>query len=266
MPGWLTAGLAGLALGLALLANFSWVTLPFLWLLIALMSRLPFPRGRRDRNSGWQFLLEIVLIGGIALDVVNTVYCFEDTLTPLGDFQFSSRVLQGPDDETTRFHNRFRGTSLASIPIPLPSNYVRGIDERIRHLMDNQDSSDTADKTAAERDLVPDISSLMAAIPISLGILALLAILFPSLDRSDADWLDQLPVLLPPLAVVTIIALLPERENPVPRILPAVPFFFIWIAQVGRAVAPGRTRTKLVIALLVWYTINGLWAYWSGFR
>src|SRR5690606_9937456 len=68
--------------------------------------------------------------------VVNLGYFCEGSLTQLGDYRFVSRTLAGSSEtcnsetgstETDR-NNRFAGTFLGTIPVPLPSDYLLGID------------------------------------------------------------------------------------------------------------------------------------------
>ena len=54
-------------------------------------------------------------------------YCFDSIMMPLGSFEFMSRTLSGRSAEQ-KSGNRFRGTLLEDIPIPLPKDFVHGID------------------------------------------------------------------------------------------------------------------------------------------
>jgi hypothetical protein len=69
--------------------------------------------------------LAVILI--LALYLLNLGYGFENTFQPLGKFAFISRTLGGPNAHE-KPGNRFANTWLASIPAPVPANYLRGID------------------------------------------------------------------------------------------------------------------------------------------
>ncbi len=76
--------------------------------------------------------LQIISIIGVAVWMINLGYGFEGSLQPLGEYQFVSRTLRGPDesaeDLTHEVGNRFAASRLGSIPMPLPMNYLVGID------------------------------------------------------------------------------------------------------------------------------------------
>ena len=66
----------------------------------------------------------------LAFWVLNNGYLFEDSFQPLGKFQFFSRSLSGlePGVAAPEGGNRFRGTWLIHLPVPVPRNFVQGID------------------------------------------------------------------------------------------------------------------------------------------
>jgi hypothetical protein len=74
-----------------------------------------------------RYVAQLALILTLALYLLNLGYGFENTFQPLGKFAFISRTLGGPEAHE-KPGNRFAGTWLASIPVPVPANYLRGID------------------------------------------------------------------------------------------------------------------------------------------
>ena len=80
----------------------------------------------RSRND----LGHLSLIVLLAFWVLNNGYLFEDTFKPLGSFEFSSKALAGeaPDRNVGEPGNRFRGTWLEHLPVPVPRNFLQGID------------------------------------------------------------------------------------------------------------------------------------------
>ena len=67
----------------------------------------------------------------IGICVINLGYGFEGTFQRLGDYQFNSYTLTGLPADSASYHpsgNRFANTWLAEVPVPLPKNYVQGID------------------------------------------------------------------------------------------------------------------------------------------
>ncbi|MEZ6060296.1 MAG: phospholipid carrier-dependent glycosyltransferase [Planctomycetaceae bacterium] len=131
-PNWQRAVVAGILLGLAQLTKTSWILLYALWPAVWLCwSR--FGRHRELPQSDGAFpgfriqsgQLAVILL--ISVYLLNLIYGFDGTLTPLREFHFVSRALNGAD-QTGQVGNRFRDSVLGHIPVPLPLPYVEGID------------------------------------------------------------------------------------------------------------------------------------------
>jgi hypothetical protein len=74
-----------------------------------------------------RYVVQLAVILTLALYLLNLGYGFENTLQPLGKFAFISRALGGPEAHE-KPGNRFANTWLASVPVPVPANYLGGID------------------------------------------------------------------------------------------------------------------------------------------
>lgn len=125
---WSAALLAGVMLGLAELTKMSWLILygllPLLWLVVEILPRHgEFPGRPPFAVRGAQLLLILF----VSLDVVNVGYLGTGTLQPLGSFRFVSESLRGSATGDGS-GNRFQGTWLGSLPVPLPAAYVHGMD------------------------------------------------------------------------------------------------------------------------------------------
>ena len=133
-PSWPATLLMGLALGLAQGTKFSMLALYPAWLAIVVV--LPRfdpggPGGLSDpRRPPWG---RLAVAAGVSLVVLNALYLADGTLRPLGSFTFRSRLLTGMptrDVYVPPLGNRFRDTSLADLPVPLPKDYVLGFDSQ----------------------------------------------------------------------------------------------------------------------------------------
>ena len=120
---------AGVLLGLANLTKTTWVILFPLWAVAAAWAgRARGPAERRRLAVGTAGAL------GVGLWVLNGGYGFEGTGRPLGDLPFVSRSLGGAETVTHAegVGNRFAGTWLGRVPLPVPENWLRGIDVQRR--------------------------------------------------------------------------------------------------------------------------------------
>ena len=135
---------AGVLLGLTLLTKFTWLFLVGLWPVFGLLLRSIRRLHVRDASSPSANILadrktcrlrdearHLLLLLLLAWWVLNNGYLFEDSFERLGDFRFSSEALSGrAAGETVRSHggNRFRGTWLEDFRVPVPRNFLLGID------------------------------------------------------------------------------------------------------------------------------------------
>ena len=145
---WWSAVAAGVLLGGANLCKFTWVVLPPIWVVTSLawfyLSSPPAilsagfqytsdtsrPRNGLERRIG-PYLSQLGVALILALLVINAGYGFRGSFRRLGDFQFYSRTLSGRDipyNDQSPGANRFQDSELANMLLPLPCDYIRGID------------------------------------------------------------------------------------------------------------------------------------------
>ena len=139
--GW--AAFSGVLLGLTLLTKLTWLFLLGLWPVCWIVVRIARERRvilsdspaasavRLTRTVRWRDDLgHLSLIVLLAFWVLNNGYLFEDSFQRLGDFQFFSQSLSNrdPDRASRDGGNRFRGTLLEHLPVPVPRNFLQGID------------------------------------------------------------------------------------------------------------------------------------------
>ena len=143
-PTWKRAVAAGVVLGLAELTKGTWIVLFGLWPLLWVVWRLagpcaatcphpgPLPEGEGEQTWG-RGACQMGMILLLGLYVLNMGYGFEGSFQRLGDYGFVSETLGGPSEDgrtgySPQGRNRFEGTWLAGVPVPLPKNYLMGID------------------------------------------------------------------------------------------------------------------------------------------
>ena len=122
--------LAGIALGVAELAKFTLLVFYPLWIVTWFIYRLP-DFGLRNMK-GWLHEGEMVLwMMLVSVGVLNLGYGFEGSSSRSGGTSSGHRLLSGIEskpDIPAKPGNRFADTWWASLPVPLPANYVQGID------------------------------------------------------------------------------------------------------------------------------------------
>ncbi|MGC1274334.1 MAG: glycosyltransferase family 39 protein [Planctomycetaceae bacterium] len=247
---------AGVGLGLALLTKFTWLILVPLWPLLWIAFRLPERQMLAAKEWGRQAgQLAVVML--LALYLIHAGYGFEKPFRPLGEFEFVSRNLSGDSADAPPRHgvtgNRFRGTWLESVPVPVPANYLVGID--VQKVDFEQSRSVYLDGEQYSGGVwYWYLYALPVKEPVALWLLLGVTVVVAPLPRGR-----DLLVLLAPAAGVIVLVSWNHSLCHYRYVLPALPFLFI--AAGGAAAAISRQRrivTAIVAASLLWYAGSSL--------
>jgi hypothetical protein len=284
-PNWKWAAAAGLALGLAQLTKFSMLILfaiwPSLWLARLVLAA---PRAEwlaRTLAAALHGLLMIVL----TILVIDIGYQFEGVGDRLGDFEFASGTLtreikpgtmHRPTSENDLLRiawqyriNRFRGTPLASLPMPLPRYYLRGFDEQkleaegIPKRFLPRREGEVSDGVAGYhvylngemRDSgwwyyyfvtflykVPEGTCLILALSLIPLILA---------KRSAAAWADEVAVAAFPVVIVVIMSFFTDINLGLRYVLAIFPYLYIGAGRLAPWIASLSTLARRLLTGLV---------------
>lgn len=235
---------AGMALGLAELTKTTLVVLGPIWLAGWL-----FTRGRiawRGGSLGAE-LGQLVAVGLLAVLVLNIGYGFEGTGTRVGRFAFVSDSLSTPKDGGGR-QNRFADTWLAPVPVPLPRNYVLGMDVQRRDFEQKQWSY-LRGEWRLKGWWYYYLYGLLVKLP--LGTLFLLGLAVASYalgGRPKMGWRDEVIVLLPAATVLALVSSQIGFTRHLRYVLPALPFIYIWL---GRTAAASKFHRQVWAASVV---------------
>ncbi|MFO1019780.1 MAG: glycosyltransferase family 39 protein [Planctomycetales bacterium] len=123
---------AGLALGLALSAKSTWIVFIPLWLVlgsVCLANRSWRGQSRLQFGTECAQLAGIMVLGGY---VLSALYGFDRCFQRLDSFPFVSNAFSAPSPETTDRNaqsrlNRFQGTMIGFVPVPLPADFIQGL-------------------------------------------------------------------------------------------------------------------------------------------
>jgi hypothetical protein len=229
-PGWLEATWAGWVLGLALLSKFTLLVLYPVFLLLWLPAGWRGPAGKSVAGIRCLHFATVLLA---SLLVVNLGYGFRGTGRTLGGFAFKSRALAGSEGG---WANRFQGTWLGRVPVPLPEAFVAGLDEQKSHA----DRGFPAYMRGEWRDGGWWYYYLVAAavkVPLGTWLLGLLALGLACLgSRFRAPAWEEFLLLLPALGILLLLSSQTGINSHFRYALPALPFVFIGIGRLGKLV------------------------------
>lgn len=250
-PEWSTAWLAGLSLGLALLTKFTLLVFLPVWFVLVLAVRYPQSRWvpktpptlQESRSVGIRRrLAHSVLVLFLVVLVINLAYGFHDTGRKLGRIPFVSQLLRGEPMEPPIYPelamagNRFAGTWAEDLIVPLPADYLRGIDVQKRSMEEKHKRQwcYLAGEWQEHGWWYYYIYALGVKVP--LGFLALMVgglLLATVRHRASAPWRDELVIALPGIAIFGFVSSRTDFNHHSRYVLAALPFLILGVAKFG---------------------------------
>lgn len=267
---WADAGLSGVALGLALLSKMTWIILFGLWPLMWMGWQLIDPQSTVTLPLRKQ-LTQLVTILGIGLYILNLGYLFEGSLTRLKDFEFVSLSLKSTDaSEVTslitrnnKSSNRFESSLLGEIPVPVPENYLNGIDIQKKDF----------EKFGRESYLRGEfrdygwwyyyLYALTIKVPIGYWIIFFLATLHAVIYREGRKSIQNLIVLgIPVIVVLILVSSQTGFSHHLRYVLPIFPFLFVWMGQSALWLVNKKKIASLAVLVgFVWGVSSSLYYF-----
>lgn len=271
-PTWWNAILSGLVLGVAELTKTTLLILYPLWPVLWLVYR----RSDRPHLSAVNWLRESgMLCTGLVLGlyVINAGYGFEGSFTRLNEFQFVSHSLSGNDGNGTSSvnGNRFANSWLGQIPIPLPRQYVVGIDLQRKDFESYNSEFYLGGRWSVHGWWYYYLYALAIKVPLGTWILLLIALAVRLWSGLRIPLRDEVILLAPAVVILVLVSSQTGMNEHIRYVLPIFPFVFIWLGRVsaGLVMTPTSTHAGTIrkvisyLALLAvsWSTLSSLWAF-----
>lgn len=273
--------LLGLVLGLTILTKSSWLILlgllPAIWLVMragewwkgesggTLSPGLKKPT--TARRFGRVLLSQAGLLGFtlvLALFVVNLLYGFQGSFRRLDSYDFISKTLAGAEDwESDGWSgNRFRGTALGVLPVPLPENLVIGVDLQ-KWDFDRERWSYFRGKWRDHGWWYYYLYGLATKLPLGFWALFSVGAVGMVWRRSwRGPWQQELLLWVPMVLVVTGASLETGLNRHLRYVLPALPFAIVLASRAFCVFnEPRRTLRGVVVAATAWMITSSLWIY-----
>ncbi|MCI0639665.1 MAG: glycosyltransferase family 39 protein [Gemmataceae bacterium] len=259
-PTWSSAFLVGILLGLAQLTKHVWLVLYVVWPVLAVMywwrwgavTTGDAPRPSLARRACVARIGHALCILLVSVLVINLGYGFENTGRSLGEFQFVSKLFAGEN----RLGNRFQGTWLENVVLPLPANYLAGIDVQRRDF----ESGWPFYLGGEWRNQGWWYFYLYAlGVKLPLGTLALIAggIALFVVRAGATRFRDELCFLLPGLVILTLISSQTGLQY-LRYALPAFPMLFLCASRCGAVAQRSRIVAAIVMFLVGWVAWSSL--------
>ena len=264
-PTWTRAFAAGCLLGIAELTKSTLILYfgfwPLIWVFWILTQKNEESNPRYGRQT-----LQLTLILLLALHLLNLGYGYDGSFRPLGKYEFMSEPLRGPQESTNsdQTGNRFRGTLLEKIPVPLPAQYVMGIDIQ-KHDFERKRLTFFRGKIYEHGFWYYYLYALTIKVPLGTWLLALLAVvvtLVQSLQGTGSRWRDEMVLLAPLVLLLVFVSSETDYNAHLRYILPIFPLAMIWISKAALLISVAKPYRALLIGIPVAWTISAsLWIY-----
>ncbi len=261
-PSWGRALGAGFLLGVAQLVAFESFALFVIWPLLALVHRLA-----RVGGASPEFGLRtrvIQAVGAVALSiwVLNLGYGFGGSGLPLGSFDFDSHALSGnselPGGRLARgaVGNRFRGTWHGRAIIPVPADYLKGLDRRLYE-------RETAPHRRGEEGWPVEVTGRSLAtvagrLPLALWAMMIWSLILRAVRHPrSTPWCEELALWLPVGIILAMTAPALGLLSLSVGILLTAPFGIVIASRLACFLRPGRVRGGWVAAALSLWALGG---------
>lgn len=217
----------------------------------------------QDIFQQFRQLLSLLLI---SVFIINFGYGFEGSLIPLKDFEFVSRAMCGEtkwNHETgfTPTGNRFRGTWAGQIPVPLPANYILGIDAQKKDFEIGRDSYFFGE-WSKEGWYSYYLIGLAIKEPLGFWIMFVMACVFASLAKSyRTNTCYEMLLIVPTLTILLLISSQTKLNHHLRYAIPILPFLFIFTCRLGKSSKNRIFVFSLSFILLIWCLVSSLCYY-----
>lgn len=224
---------AGVLLGAAVLCKSTCLLFPPVWVTAWVAYRVGTRMGVREwfRQAGQ--LSACLLVAGYTL---NAGYGFEKCGVRLSEFRFHSRTLTVDHPSGIRT-NRFVGTKLGSTSVPLPQNFLEGVDVQ-KGDFESGMRSYLLGEWRTRGWWYYYLHGLLVKTPVGTLVVFGLAGVSRLAGGPRPGWRDELVLLLPGLLVIGFVSSQTGFNHHLRYVLPGLPFLFIWAGRV--AVHAGR--------------------------
>lgn len=230
-PCWKTVFLSGATLGLALLTKSTWIFSLILFPLIWGIWNYNFRKALSQEKRPPVMQIGVILLLGIY--VLNLGYGFEGSFTPLGNYQFISKSLSGKD-KPIEGGNRFAGTIFGVILVPLPENYLRGIDVQ-KYDFEQEKWSYLRGEQKRGGWWYYYVYGFLVKTPLGFQLLVFCSCLSAFFQRFKQEWRltrDEWVLLIPAVFIFLLVSSQTGFNRYYRYVLPALPFVFIFTSRI----------------------------------
>jgi 4-amino-4-deoxy-L-arabinose transferase-like glycosyltransferase len=258
---WGRAAAAGVLLGVAQLTKFTLLLLYAVWPVLFLLYALD------QGNRAFRLVplrtrfLQAAAILALSLLMVNLSYEFDGTFQPLGEFQFVSRTFTGkrPVEQhaDTPAGNRFSGTLLGRLPIPVPADFLIGLDVQRRDFEGRLSQSYLRGEWREYGWWYYYLYALAVKVPLGTWALVLWGIALTALwPRCRPVCAEELTLWLPAIVTLVLVSSQTGFSHHFRYVLPALPFVCVATGKLGQFLNCNHWKAGTIVAALLVATVT----------
>jgi len=263
--------ICGVLLGLAGATKFSLALLPASWIGLVVLAACSGRLVKEGKRVPLRPLLaHAAMVFVTSLYVLNSIYLFEGAGRSLGSFRFKSRLMtgreKGPPDAWRPPDNRFRGTLLARVPVPLPEQYLLGFDDQMSDI-DGGGYYKYLRGELRRGDGWYHYYLYYLAVKTPVGAIALMVLAaFLAFARKDrrGDMIDEACLIVPALTLLLGVSS-QTGMNFGRYALPVYPYLFILTGRLGPFLAASRRLWSVLVAVIMIWSAAGVVAVYPYF-
>lgn len=259
----------GFAIGLAVLTKSTWLVLfaliPMLWLAVRMVS---LPGGLKCSFARMRTLaFECSLLASalfVSLVTINALYGFSGSFRPLGSYEFISRSLSGRADWTSHdgAGNRFRGSVLGALPLPLPEDFVAGLDLQ-KWDFDRERWSYLRGEWRNHGWWYYYLYGLAVKVPVGAWVVVLVGVVGAMRNKSwRAGWQNELLLCASLVFLLVTVSSQMGLNRHLRYLLPMYPFALVLASRAFKVYRGMRSwKSGVVTVASTWMILSSLWIY-----
>jgi hypothetical protein len=272
-PTWKNAFIAGGCLGLAELSKTIWLILFGLWWFLWFAWRILTPKAclssalqANNSKITSPSAQQLLAIQALAIYLINLGYGFDGSGTLLKDFQFVSKSLSGREVSGDP-GNRFCDSFLGNVPMPVPSQYVLGIDLQKKDFEGFPHQSYLCGKWSDHGWWYYYLYGLAVKVPCGTWLLFAVVLMLRLHGKSRPVPLrDELVLISPAIALLVLVSSQTAFSIHLRYVFPTLGLMLIFVGQAAKCISNTTpVKAGLVTSLLLYTVGSSLLAYPNHF-
>ncbi|WP_010586593.1 ArnT family glycosyltransferase [Schlesneria paludicola] len=206
-------------------------------------------------------LMQLICILFSGIYLINLCYLFDGTGVALKDFEFVSASLKG-NGSPDAAGNRFRGTCLGEMIVPLPKQFILGIDSQKKDFEQYTHPSYLRGEWNDRGWWYYYLYGLMVKSPCGTwGLLAFVVAVRLFQVNRPVPLRDEIVLLAPALVLMILVSSQSAFSIHLRYVFPMLGFVLIFIAQCGEYIRGWHLKTIVVLTALVQSVVSAMLVY-----